>query len=144
MREARHEWSKIISKGDAKLGKQAATKVVLKHRVEEVARHKEEAPRLHLLQEEAARQKAKVAEATKAAKVTTKEEAARRRQGLKKHLLNDKGKAIGQLISIAPMYARPRWSRILGGLTMVELIKMIVAAQDAHELMLRMGSQGDE
>ena len=34
-----------MSKGDTKLGKQAATEVVLKHRVEEAARHKEEAAR---------------------------------------------------------------------------------------------------
>ena len=87
---------------------------------------KEEAARQ---KEEAARQKAKVAEAGKAAKVT----APARRQALKEHLLNDKGKAIGQLISIAPMYAQPRWSSILGGSTMGTLIKMIVAAQDAHE-----------
>ena len=79
-------------------------------------------------------------EAGKAAKVT----APARRQALKEHLLNDKGKAIGQLISIAPMYAQPRWSSILGGSTMGGLIKMIVAAQDAHELLLQMGSQGKE
>ena len=63
MREAHHERSKIISKGDTKLGKQAATEVVLKHRVEEPARHKEEAAR-----EEEARE-------------------APRRQALKEHLV---------------------------------------------------------